>query len=199
MPRRALDLTYFSPKVEKRKSKIEGRGLFANKAIAAGEIVVVKGGYILTKVQRDRIGKQLGPAEIQITEDLFIGPATMRQREGGMMHLNHSCEPNLGLQGQVVYVALRDIAADEELTFDYAMTDDEPYEMQCRCGSPSCRGTITGLDWRKPEIQAKYDGYFSWFIQRHIDALKRGPEVTALYGSAHGATPEGYRDRNDRY
>ena len=41
------------------------------------------------------------------------------------MHLNHSCEPNLGLQGQIAFVAMRDIAADEELTFDYAMTDDE--------------------------------------------------------------------------
>jgi uncharacterized protein len=94
------------------------------------------------------------------------------EREGGMMHLNHSCEPNLGLQGQVVYVALRDIAIDEELTFDYAMNSDEPDQMPCRCGSQNCRGTITGLDWQKPEIQKKYDGYFSWFIQRRIDARR---------------------------
>jgi hypothetical protein len=53
------------------------------------------------------------------------------------------------------------------------MTDDEPYEMQCRCRSPACRGTITGGDWRKPEIQQKYDGHFSWFIQRRIDALTK--------------------------
>ena len=173
MNRRQLNLTFFSPKVEKRKSSIDGRGLFAKQQIKAGEIVVVKGGYILTKAQRDEIGLELGPAEIQITEELFIGPATKRQREGGMMHLNHSCEPNLGLQGQVVYVALRDIEANEELTFDYAMTADEPDEMTCRCGSRSCRGTITGFDWQKPEIQKKYDGYFSWFIQRRIDALEK--------------------------
>jgi uncharacterized protein len=171
MKRRQLNLTFFSPKVEKRKSSIEGRGLFAKQQIRAGEIVVVKGGYILTKAQRDEIGVELGPSEIQITEDLFIGPATRRQREGGMMHLNHSCEPNLGLQGQVVYVALRDIGIDEELTFDYAMNSDEPDQMTCRCGSRDCRGTITGSDWKKPEIQKKYDGYFSWFIQCRIDAL----------------------------
>jgi len=47
------------------------------------------------------------------------------------MHLNHSCGPNLGLQGQVVYVALRDIRAGEELTADYVMTDAESYEMTC--------------------------------------------------------------------
>lgn len=166
------NLTYFSPSVEKRASRIDGRGLFANSKIGKGEIVVVKGGYILTKAQRDEIGKELGPSEIQISEELFIGPATIAEREGGMMHLNHSCEPNLGLQGQIVYVALRDIDPGEELTLDYAMMDDEPYEMRCRCGAKSCRGTITGFDWRKPELQKKYDGHFSWFIQRRIDAQR---------------------------
>jgi hypothetical protein len=173
--KRQLNLSYFSPKVEKRTSTIDGRGLFAKRAIKKDEVVVVKGGYVLTRAQRDRIGRELGPSEIQLTEDLFIGPATKRQREGGMMHLNHSCEPNLGLQGQVVFLSLRDIEADEELTIDYAMTDDEPYEMKCRCGTPSCRGMITGFDWLKPEIQNKYGGYFSWFIQRRIDALKGKP------------------------
>ncbi len=123
-----LTLTYFSPKVEKRMSAIHGRGLYAKAALAKGEIAVVKGGYVLTKAQRDAIGKELGPSEIQISEELFIGPSTAAEREGGMMHLNHSCEPNLGMQGQIVYVALRDISQDEELTLDYAMMDDEPYE-----------------------------------------------------------------------
>jgi hypothetical protein len=168
-----LTLTYFSPKVEKRMSAIHGRGLYAKAALAEGEIAVVKGGYVLTKAQRDAIGKELGPSEIQISEELFIGPSMAAERDGGMMHLNHSCEPNLGMQGQIVYVALRDISQDEELTLDYAMMDDEPYNMPCRCGARSCRGTITGFDWRKPEIQKKYDGYFSWFIQRRVDAAKQ--------------------------
>ena len=86
-----------------------------------------------------------------------------------MMHLNHSCDPNLGIQGQIVFVALRDIEKDEELTFDYAMTDDEVYEMKCNCGTPHCRGIVTGKDWMRKELQKKYDGYFSWFIQKEID------------------------------
>jgi len=171
MPNRQFNLTYFSPKIEKRISAIQGRGLFAKTDIEKGEVVVVKGGYVLTKSQRDEIGKELGPSEIQITEHLLIGPTSEDEREGGMMHLNHSCEPNLGLQGQIVFVALRDIRANEEVTVDYAMTDDEQYEMQCKCGAETCRGVITGADWRKPEIQRKYDGYFSWFIQRRIDAV----------------------------
>lgn len=163
--------TYFSPKTEKRGSKIEGRGLFAREPISRGEVVVVKGGYIMTRAQRDRVGEYMGPSEIQVTEELFIGPTTLGDREGSMMHLNHCCEPNLGIQGQIVYVAMRDIAQDEELTFDYAMTDDEDYEpIKCNCGTPDCRKQITGRDWQIPELREKYNGYFSWFIQRRIDA-----------------------------
>src|SRR4029077_7619389 len=49
-------------------------------------------------------------------------------------------------QTPIVYVALRDIGIDEELTVDYAMNDDDPYEMKCQCGTKSCRGKITGVD-----------------------------------------------------
>jgi hypothetical protein len=53
------------------------------------------------------------------------------------------------------------------------MIDDEPYEkMECHCRSRTCRKLITGFDWRKPELQKKYDGYFSWFIQRRIDSTR---------------------------
>ena len=74
MPNRQFNLTYFSPKIEKRMSPIQGRGLFAKADIEKGEVVVVKGGYVRTKNQCDEIGKELGPSEIQITEHLFIGP-----------------------------------------------------------------------------------------------------------------------------
>ena len=90
-----MNFTYFSPKAEKRRSNIHGRGLFAKEPIAKGEIVVVKGGYVMTKAQRDKLGKELEDTEIQIGDDLFIGPVTQREREGGMMHINHSCDPNL--------------------------------------------------------------------------------------------------------
>jgi hypothetical protein len=43
MTDRQLNLTYFSPKVEKRTSPIEGRGLFSKANIKKGEVVVVKG------------------------------------------------------------------------------------------------------------------------------------------------------------
>ena len=165
-----MDLTYFSLKTEKRPSKVHGRGLFAKEPIPKAEVVVVKGGHVMTMAQKNDLGDELEDSEIQIADDLFIGPTAQQEREGGMMHLNHSCDPNLGLQGQIVFVAMRDIEEDEELTFDYAMTDDEDYSMNCGCGTPLCRRVVTGRDWRKKDIQRKYRGYFSWFIERKLNA-----------------------------
>jgi uncharacterized protein len=171
------DLTYRSPKTEVRESPIHGKGLFARQAIAAGEIVAVKGGRILSKQAWAALEPELGSAEVQIAEDLFIAPGHREEREGSMLYTNHSCEPNIGLQGQIVYVAMRNIDAGEELTHDWATTDDLSYEMTCRCGRPSCRGTITGKDWMKPELRERYKGWFCWFLQRKIDAETRGQTV----------------------
>jgi hypothetical protein len=87
-----------------------------------------------------------------------------------MLFINHSCEPNVGIAGNIVLVAMRDIAAGDELTIDYAMFDTLDDGMACRCGSASCRGTIRGSDWQRPELQARYAGYFSWHVERRIAA-----------------------------
>ena|SRR5262245_3918197 len=167
------DLTYRSPKTEVRPSPIEGQGLFARQPIRRGELVAVKGGYVLTRQDWRRIEPALGPAEIQITDDLVIAPVQREERHGGMLYTNHSCDPNLAIQGQIALVAMRDIATGEELTIDWATTDDGDYEMMCRCGSPRCRGRITGKDWMKPELQRRYRGWFCWFLQQKIDASAR--------------------------
>ncbi len=83
---------------------------------------------------------------------------TQAERDGNMLYTNHSCDPNLALQGQIVLLAMRDVAPDEELTIDWATTDDGDHQMACRCGSARCRGTITGKDWMKPELQERYRG-----------------------------------------
>lgn len=166
-------LTYRSPKTEVRESPIHGRGLFATVSIARGEIVAVKGGYIVQRHEWKQLEKELGSAEIQIAEELFIAPVAAEQREGSMLYTNHSCDPNIAIQGQIVFVAMRDIVPGEELTHDWATTDDLDYDVACHCGSPRCRGTITGKDWMRKDLQAKYKGWFCWFLQRKIDALSR--------------------------
>ena len=164
------DLTYRSPKTEVRDSPIHGKGLFAKASIGAGEIVAVKGGHIFTTQQWKTLEPRLGPAEVQIADALFIAPETREECPGSMMYTNHSCEPNIALQGQIVFVAMRDIAPGEELTHDWATTDDLDDAMECRCGRPTCRRVVTGQDWRKRELQEKYRGWFCWFLQRKIDA-----------------------------
>jgi hypothetical protein len=163
-----MKLAWFSPKVEKRQSGIDGIGLFARQPIAAGELVVVKGGHIMTRAERDEVALTLGPAEIQIDDHLFIGPVTEAERYDAMMHLNHSCDPNVGIRGQIAFAAMRDIAAGEELGFDYATGDDDDWEMTCHCGAALCRGRITGQDWRRPELQRRYAGWFSLYLERRI-------------------------------
>ena len=172
-----MNLTYRSPKTEVRPSPIHGKGLFAKVAIAAGEVVAVKGGYVLTGAEWRKLEPRLGPAEIQIGEDLFIAPSRPGEFAGGMVYTNHSCDPNIAVQGQIAFVAMRDIAAGEELTHDWATTDDLDYEMECRCGSPRCRRIITGKDWMKPGLQNRYRGWFSWHIQRKIDFLASRPPL----------------------
>lgn len=167
-------LTYRAPKTQVRESPIQGKGLFAAEPIAEGEIVAVKGGYILTGGEWEMLEKELGPAEIQIADGLFIAPVCQAERDGAMLYTNHSCDPNIAIQGQIALVSMRDIEAGEELTHDWATTDDLDYEMQCNCGAQSCRGTITGKDWMDKTLQAKYEGWFCWFLQRKIEQLSAG-------------------------
>lgn len=161
-------LSYLSPKTAVKESPIHGRGLFAAAALAKDEIVAVKGGHIISRHSLDQLRPVLGSAEIQIAENFFIAPVTEEEREGSMIFSNHSCAPNLGVEGQISFVAMREIAAGEELTHDWAMTDDDESSTPCRCGAAICRGTITGKDWQRPELQARYGRYFSAYLLRKM-------------------------------
>jgi uncharacterized protein len=171
MPGVMPNLSYISPKAAVRESAIHGRGLFAVEAIGAGEVVCVKGGYVFDRAALRAMPGWYAAAEIQVGEDLFIGPVAESEREGSMIFSNHSCEPNIGVRGQIVFVAMRDIAAGEELTHDWATTDDDDYEMECRCGASNCRRVITGQDWRREDLQQKYRGYFSSYLAEKIKRL----------------------------
>jgi hypothetical protein len=163
-------LSYRSPKTEVRLSPIHGKGLFATADIAKDEVVAVKGGHIVPgKVLREQVAPTLGPVEIQIDDDLYIAPVGAEEREGSMLYSNHSCDSNLGMRGEITFVALRDIAAGEELTHDWCTTDDDNYSVKCNCSAPNCRGTLTGKDWQKPELQKQYAGYFSAYLQKKIE------------------------------
>src|ERR1700731_1885359 len=140
-----MRLSYLSPKTEVRESKIHGRGLFTTADIAKGEVVAIKGGDIVDReTLRSEIKTQFGPVEIQIGDDLFIAPVTDEERELSMLYSNHSCDANLGIRGEITFMAMRDIRAGGELTHDWCTTDNDDYSIECKCGAPNCRKILTG-------------------------------------------------------
>ena len=164
--------SYISPKTDKGgRSAIEGRGLFAAAPIAAGEVVAIKGGHIVTRQELAKQVAAVGNSDVRIAEDFYLAALHEDEYEAVMLFLNHSCEPNVGVHGNVIFVAMREIAPREELTIDYAMIDGDPAEpMTCNCGTPSCRGVVSGDDWRRPDLQARYGDYFSWYLVERMRA-----------------------------
>jgi hypothetical protein len=80
-----------------------------------------------------------------------------------MILVNHSCAPNVGMGGNILLVSMREIAAGEELTIDYALFLGDPgFAMDCRCGAPTGRGIVRGTDWMRADLQERYSGWFSW-------------------------------------
>jgi hypothetical protein len=151
-------------------SGIAGRGLVATEAISRDEVVAVKGGHVVTTDTLRALPERLRNSDVQITDNLHLVATSDEEYEPVMLFINHSCEPNVGFAGNVVLVAMRDIAVGEELTTDYALFDDYDGAMDCACGRPGCRRRIGGRDWRRSELQERYRGYFSWYLERKIAA-----------------------------
>ena len=168
-----LVASYRSPKARVRDSDVEGRGLFAVEPIAKDEIVAIKGGHILDEETFQRSKAIVGNSDVKIADGFHLGALSPEEYDGVMMFLNHSCEPNVGVQGNIVFVAMRDIAAGEELCLDYALIDDYDDQMACHCGAAICRGIVSGRDWQRPELQARYGFYFSTYLLRKIEAARR--------------------------
>lgn len=176
--RRKSIFCWLNPKLEVRKTPLIGFGIFASERIAQHERLVFYGGRILPISAEEKLGKAFQDMPVQIDVDYVIGPAARDEIEDAN-YFNHSCEPNAGFNGQIFLVAMRDIAADEHVAFDYAMCVSKPsialspYAFECKCGSPRCRKIITEHDWKNPELQKRYAGYFQWYLQEKIELMNR--------------------------
>lgn len=106
---------------------------------------------------------------LPISDDYYIGALNKEEENDIKLYNNHSCDPNCGMHGEITFVAIRDINPDEELTVDYAFIDNEDYSFECTCGSPYCRHTVTGFDWKIKELQTKYYPYFAQYLKDKID------------------------------
>ena len=156
-----------SDRVEIREKSLNGKGIFAKENIKKGEIVFIKGGHILTR--NEIFSSGVINSYFPISDNYFLGATNKEEEDAIKLYQNHSCSPNVGLHGEITFIAIRDICKDEELTVDYAFIDNEDYSFNCTCGSENCRGTITGYDWKIKELQDKYYEYFAQYLKDKID------------------------------
>jgi hypothetical protein len=122
------------PALVEGRSSIAGRGLFAAEPIAVGTVLI-------------RFDDPIAPLLAASHPDVLP---------------NHSCDPDAWWTDDVTLTALRDIAAGEEITFDYATaTADPDFLLRCNCATMRCRGLVTGDDWRIPQLHDRYNGHWT--------------------------------------
>lgn len=129
-----------------------GRGVYAARDFRAGDFVLPLTGKARRRAEIDWTNAGVLRYVIQVDDDLFM------EGEGGADdYINHSCAPNIGPSPQgESYYALRDIGKGDELLIDYSMYDyDDGFRMDCLCGTPPCRGVITGFSALDPDTQKR--------------------------------------------
>lgn len=88
---------------------------------------------------------------LQVAPDVYI------YLDEPFRYFNHSCEPNCGLNKDLDLIALREISAHEELTYDYSTTMlEHHWTMKCECRKESCRGVVGDFDKLPIATQEKY-------------------------------------------
>ena len=125
-----------------RSSQIHESGCYTTTAIEEGAYVVEYTGPRITLEEADR--------RYEHCEKTYLfgldSETHVIDGNGIAAFINHSCDPNCEadeVDGQVWIIALRDIAAGEELCYDYNLYDGEPDdESRCLCGAGNCRGTL---------------------------------------------------------
>lgn len=162
-----MSKSILSPKTEIRETSLNGKGIFAKEDIKKGEMVFIKGGHILKREELFSSG--VINSYFPLNDEYLLGATNKMEEDAIKLYQNHSCDPNVGLHGEITFVAMRDINKDEELTVDYAFIDNEDYSFECTCGAKNCRGTITGYDWKIKELQDKYYEYFAQYLKDKID------------------------------
>lgn len=152
-------------KVKIKGSDIEGKGVFATVDMKNGEWLldmddshVVEDMNSLTQYQREYECDWLGDGKTIL----------MKAPE---KHINHSCDPNTYVKTENnirKVIAMKDIRADEEITYDYAINGYYDSDILCRCGSKNCRGTLSPNFFKlSRERQLQYLPYLDkWFVDR---------------------------------
>lgn len=159
-----------SKKIEVRRTRRYGLGVFAKQLIRKGELVSVYDGAIYD-------GRFDDWTEDLLNHTIQFARAKWRDSRGVARWINHSCEPNCGIKGLFKIVAMRDIAAGEQITWDYEMTEKSDWwRMRCRCGSSLCRKRIGDYRRMPREVRKRYAGYISeWLTAARTKTKVKAP------------------------
>lgn len=128
-----------------RPSPIHSVGVYTSKPIRRGTRLVEYAGERITAEEADRRYDGVSRTYLYGLDD----GKTVIDGHGLGAYLNHSCDPNCEvdeIKGRVWLFAIRDIAAGEELVWDYNLYDDDD-PAPCHCGSRKCRGTMYSREW----------------------------------------------------
>jgi hypothetical protein len=195
--RRNIKLTqdYF----EIRRSPIQGLGAFALKRIRKGTRVIEYTGERVSHAEADR--RYDDSTMKRHTTYLFVvnGRTVVDATSSGneARFINHSCAPNCEslIDGTRIFIeAIRTIEPGEELVYDYRFErTGEPGEEKryiCKCGAPTCRGTIMLPEEPKKGRQAKKNPRRS---AKRTGSAKKGAakKGAAKKGSVRTATRRG--------
>jgi len=143
-----------SPPFEVRDTGRYGHGSFATVDIPAGSTIQTLVGVTISYPEVVR--RVLAGVE-GIDDPLQVGVRTFLDLEESSRQFNHSCDPNAGLRKRSELFALRDIAAGEEITFDYSTTiSPTTWWMRCECGAPNCRGVVADVRSIPPRTLQRY-------------------------------------------
>lgn len=128
------------PSVAVRDVPGKGQGVFATAAIPRGSTVA--------RFTGERYEAEAASAVPAVMRDhcIQVGARSFVHAEGRLAEkLNHSCQPNCGISGVDTLFAARDIAAGEELVWDYRCSEDSDWRLDaCACGSAQCTGSVAG-------------------------------------------------------
>lgn len=124
-----------------RSSAIHAAGCYTTTGIRKGARVTEYTGHLMSKEQADQRYE-----DSSITYLFGLGEGSMVIDGHAMaMFINHSCQANCEseqVDGHVWIRAIRNIAAGEEITYDYCLYDGGDDEAICNCGAKHCRGTM---------------------------------------------------------
>ena len=136
MPRHAT-----SPRLLIRSSTIHAAGCYTLDRIPKGRRIIEYDGARISKEVADDLY-----ADRPVTYLFSFGTrGEVIDGFGTAMFLNHSCDPNCETdedRGGIFIRAIRNIAAGEELVYEYNLFDSDEDDADCYCGAPQCRGTM---------------------------------------------------------